>query len=279
MEWKIASLIIFSILLAPCFAIFNDYEPSARARAMSGAVTSFSDDYSAIFYNPAGIRLAGKQVGGSHYRLFGNDFSVVTAVSGAWETRFGSFGIGYQSMGVQYLDVSLMSESQLSVGHSFRLNEDMLSELTLGYSLSLYSLSFDGLGNESQLGINAGVIAAIHQRTQLGFMLTNINKPGMGKNQRHYLPQMLALGLSYAPYEGVITAIDLKKNYEGVTELRTGVEAEVHPMFILRMGVRNHPASYSAGVGFRFAKMMLDYSINTHPVLNLTHHIGLGIKY
>jgi len=263
----------------PCFAIFNDYEPSSRARAMSGAVTSFSDDYSGIFYNPAGMRFAGSQIGGSHYHLFGNDFSVVTAVSGVYETRFGSFGVGYQAMNVEYLDVNLMSEGTFNIGHSFFLNRDVRSELSIGYSLSLYTLSFHELGNEAQLGINAGVIAKLHQRTRLGFMLTNINKPKIGDGHKHDIPQMLALGLSYIPYEGVITAIDLKKNHEGDTELRTGVEVELHPMFFIRMGVRNNPASYSCGVGFRFMGFKLDYSLSTHAVLNMTHHIGLGYKF
>ena len=277
-KWIIL-LFKLTILIVPCYAIFNDYEPSSRARALSGAVTSFSDDYSGIFYNPAGIRFAGNQIGGSYYQLFGNDFSVVTAVSGVYDTQFGSFGIGYQAMNVEYFDVNLMSESTFSIGHSFFLNRDVRSELSIGYSLNIYTLSFHELGSESQVGINAGVKATLHHRTRLGFMLTNINKPKIGDGHKHDIPQMLALGLSYIPYDGVITAIDLKKNHEGSTELRTGVEVELHPMLLLRMGVRNNPASYSCGIGLRFLGILFDYSLSSHSVLNLTHHIGLGYKF
>jgi hypothetical protein len=259
--------------------MFDDYEPSVRARAMSGAVTSFSDDYTAILYNPAGLKNAENQVGATYYHLFGNDFATVSALSASYQTPYGAFGAGFQSMSVDYLDVNLTAENKFSLGHSFTLIKDVRSDISLGYSANLYHLSYHELGSQTAFGLNAGVIAVLHQRTRLGFMLTNINKPKMGASEKHEIPQMLAVGLSYIPYQGVITAVDLKKNWEGDTEIRGGVEVEVHPMFLLRMGVRNNPASYSAGAGFKIIGISLDYAVSTHAVLDLTHHIGLGYKF
>ena len=276
---KLYLFLFLLILTTPVYAMFNDYEPSARARGMSGAVTSFSDDYSAIFYNPAGLRFSGNQIGATHYRLFGLDYTALSTVSGTYDTKYGSFGIGYQAMNVEFHDVNLMSEQTISLGHSIYLNKDVISETSLGYSLNLYYASFHDLGHETAVGLNAGIIAVLHQRTRLGIMLTNINRPRLGDGEKHDIPQMLAVGLSYIPYQGVITSVDLKKNFEGSTELRTGVEVELHPMFTLRMGVRNNPASYSFGAGFNVVGVKLDYSLNTHSVLDLTHHIGLGYKF
>ena len=101
----------------------------------------------------------------------------------------------------------------------------------------------------------------------------------MGESQKHEIPQTLAAGLSYIPYQGVITAVDLKKNWEGKTELRTGVEVELHPMLCLRMGVRNNPASYSFGAGFNIFGIILDYGASTHAVLDMTHHFSVGYKF
>ncbi|MCL2062898.1 MAG: hypothetical protein FWG98_00805 [Candidatus Cloacimonetes bacterium] len=267
------------LFFLPVFGIFNDYEPSSRARGMSGAVTSFSDDYSAIFYNPAGLRYGGNQVGATYYQLFGLDFTTLSAISGSYETKFGTFGLGYQALNVEYYDINLMSEQTFSLGHSFYLNRDVITETSLGYSLNVYYLSFHEQGHETSIGINAGMMAVLHQRTRIGIMLTNINKPKMGEGEKHEIPQKLAVGISYTPYQGVITAVDLKKNLDGETELRTGVEVELHPMMSLRMGVRNNPASYSFGAGFKVIGIHLDYSLNTHAVLDLTHHIGLGYKF
>ena len=276
---KYICLLILFISAISIFAMFNDYEVSSRARAMSGAVTSFSDDYSAIFYNPAGLRFAENQVGATFYRLLGNDFSSVTSASASYAFKFGSIGVGYQAMNVEYYDLNLTSEQKFSLGHSFYLIQDVITETSFGYSFNLYSLSYHELGSDMALGLNAGFISVLHHRTRLGVMLTNINKPKVGEGVKHELPQALAVGLSYAPYQGVITAVDIKKNFDGETELRTGVEVEVHPIMTLRMGVRNHPASYSFGAGFKVSGIKLDYALSTHAVLDFTHHIALGYKF
>ena len=272
-------LLISLIISLPCFAMFNDYEISARARGMSGAVTSFSDDYSAIFYNPAGLRFANNQVGATYYHLNGHDFSAVSSVSALYNTKIGTFGFGYQGLNTEYYDVNLMSENTFSLGHSVYLNKDVISETSIGYSLNLYHLSFHEMGNQTNVGLNAGIITVLHQRTKIGFMLTNINKPTMGKDEKHEIPQQLALGLSYIPYQGVITAIDLKKNSDGETEIRGGVEVGIHPAMTLRMGVRNNPASYSAGAGFNVMGIKIDYALSTHAKLNLTHHFAVGYVF
>ena len=271
--------LVWQIIFIFCLnAIFNDYEPSARARAMSGAVTSFSDDYSAIFYNPAGLKFAETQIGATRYNLMGTDFAHVSAVSGSYASKFGSFGLGWQAMNVEYSDVNLQSENQFNIGHAFYLNKDVHSEISLGYSATIYHLSFHELGSEYDLGFNAGIIAVLHQRTRMGFMLTNINKPRIGETN-HEIPQQFAVGLSYIPYQGVITAVDLKKNHTGDTEMRAGVEVEIHPVFQLRMGIRNNPASYSAGAAINYSGITLDYGLSTHATLNLAHHFAIAYKF
>jgi len=270
--------ICFFVIVTTLPAIFNDYEPSARARAMSGAVTSFNDDFAAIFYNPAGLRLAETQVGASYYHLLGNDFSTVSTFSGSYDSRYGTFGCGWQAMNVEAYKIHLMSENKFSLGHSLYLVNDVHSKVSFGYSFNLYSLSFHELGNDYSVGLNAGVIAILHQRTSIGFMLTNINKPTIGE-LNHEIPQQFAVGLSYIPYQGVITAIDLKKNFEGDTELRSGVEVEIHPNLKLRMGIRNNPASYSAGAGINYLGVYLDYGLSSHATLDLTHHFGISYKF
>jgi len=280
MKRIICCLVAITLSLS-AYAMFDDYEPSARSRGMSGAISSFSNDFSAIFYNPAGLRYAGDTFGTSYFRLFNNDFSTVSTLSGAYDTPFGSFGLGFQQLAVEYYDIDIMREQKYSLGHAVFLNKDIHSEIGLGYSANLYSLSYpdSDLGSEVAFGINAGVIAVLHQRTQFGFMVTNINRPRMGEGVGHPLPQQFAVGASYIPYQGVITAIDLKKNFEGETELHAGAEVELHPMFTIRTGIRNNPASYSAGARFHVIGIIVDYGLSTHAVLDMTHHFSVGYKF
>lgn len=277
-------IILFSLMIVvslPLLAIFNDYEPSVRARALAGAYTSVSDNYEGVFYNPAGISLAGTQFGGAYTQLFGNDFSALTTMGGTYPVKgFGTFGFAFQDFSVDFEDVDLMGEKTITLAHSVCLNKDVNSEVYLGYTANMYQLSFDGLGSENTYGFNVGVLAILHSRTRLGFTMVNINKPNIGSENEHDLPQRLAAGISYIPYQGVVTSFDVKKSYTGDSEYRFGVEAELHPMLTLRTGIRNNPAQYSFGLGVKpYMGIQMDYALSYHSVLDMTHHFGLAYKF
>jgi len=268
-------------------AIFNDYEPSPRARAMGGAFYSTSDDQMAVFYNPAGLNLAGSGVMTSMSKIFGNDFQKLTVLGFSYEMpgRYGTLGLGMQSMDVNYLDVNLMSEKIYNISHAFTLLKDIHSEIYLGYSFNMYSLDMEGFGSETDIGINLGALAILHQRTRLAFTVTNLNDPAFGEGDDEELAQKMTIGLAYEPYPEVTTAFELKKTYglggvEGEkTEIHAGAEFKVHELLTLRAGLRNQPASFSFGAGFHAYGVIIDYGYNTHAVMSGTHHFGLGYKF
>jgi len=284
---KTIFLILIFALSLNLLAIFDDYEPSPRARAMGGAYYSISNDQMAVFYNPAGLSLAGNGVATSYCKVFGNDFQELTALGFSYELPYslGILGLGMQSMDVDYLDVNLMSEKIYNLSHSFTLLKDIHSEIYVGYSFNMYSLDMDSFGNDTGLGINLGALAILHQRTRLGFTVTNLNNPAFGEEDDEELAQKMAIGIAYEPYPDVITAVEMKKTYglggvEGEkTELHAGVEFKVHEMLTLRTGVKNQPTSYSFGAGINIYGAIIDYGYNTHAVLNGTHHIGLSYKF
>jgi hypothetical protein len=274
----ITVLLMSSLLL---FASFDDYEPSARARGMSGAYYSVSNDANAIFYNPAGLRFAGNSIVGNHTKVFGNDFQVLTAIGFSMDLpkKFGTLGIGYQSLDVPYMDVTLTSEKTFSLSHSITIMKDYHSEVHFGYTAKLYSLSINTFGSENAFGIDVGGLAILHQRTRFGFAVTNVNNPKVGEDNAHALPQKFAIGIAYEPYYGVTTALELKKTFDRhETEVHAGTEFQVFEALTLRTGVRNHPTSYSAGLGLNLKYVLVDYAYSTHEIGG-THHFAIGYKY
>jgi len=274
-------IIILAIASLSLNAIFDDYEPSPRARALSGAFYSTSNDAFAVFYNPAGLVKAGKNLAMSYTHRYGEDFSVLSTAAVSWELpgKYGSIGFGLMAHDVDYMDVNLMSEKVYALSHSFNLLSDIHSEINLGYSLNMYHLSISGFGEQPSFGLNLGAIAVLHQRTRIGFAVNNINNPKVGEDNRHDLPQKMSIGIAYEPYENITTIFELRKSVDDDTEIHSGAEVKVMDILTLRFGVRNNPASYSGGVGFTIYDIKLDYGFNTHSTLNGTHHIGLGYKF
>jgi hypothetical protein len=278
---KILFITILMISSLTLFASFDDYEPSARARGMGGAFFSVSNDANAIFYNPAGLRFAGNSITGNYTKLFGNDFQVLNAVGFSMELpkKYGTIGIGYQSLNATFMDVTLTSEKTFSLSHAITLMKDYHSELYFGYTANLYALSINTFGSQNAFGINLGALAILHQRTKLGFAVTNVNNPNVGEDNQHELPQKLTFGIAYEPYYGVVTALEMKKTFDREeTEIHAGIEFEIFPSLILRTGIRNHPSSYSAGLGLNIKSILFDYAYSTHEI-GATHHFAIGYKY
>ncbi|MBT4332286.1 MAG: hypothetical protein HOD64_03340 [Candidatus Cloacimonetes bacterium] len=277
---KILTVLCLVFLVVNLAAIFDDYEPSARARAMGGAYYSVSDDANAVFYNPAGLNSAANNIIIGYSKIFDNDFQVLNTVALSMQLprKLGTLGIGLQSMDVDFLDVSILSEKIYALSHSFNILNDIHSNLDIGYTFNMYHLSIDGFGEQPAFGINLGALATVHQRTQIGFTITNLNNPSVGEDGAHDLPQKMSIGISYHPYTDVITSLELKKTMNSKTEIHAGAEAKIVEMLTLRCGVRSEPTSYSMGARFDMYNIVVDYGFNTHTI-DSTHHFSIGYKF
>ncbi len=277
-------LIIISLILiqsALLLAVFDDYQPSARARGMGNAYTAVADDANALFYNPAGLTSTRYGVKFGFANLFNQEFSEykTVALGAQLPAKLGTLAVGARVMDVDFEDFTLMSEQIWSIGHGITLVKDVHSEISVGYVGNFYNLSMDGEEDDTAIGLDLGVLALLHGRTKFGFAVTNVNKAKMGRENQIDLPNKLALGISYTPYDRVTTSIEIKKDFAHETEFMGGVEARVFEPLALRFGVHQNPATYNAGASFYVENMEVDYTYTHHAVLEGTHYFSLGYKF
>ena len=277
-------IIVIAVLisLASLYAgVFEDFQPSARARGMGGAFTGVSDDVSALFFNPAGLVQTnfGIIVGGA--QLQNQEFAEfkTLAIGYRLPKGLGTVALGGRLFDVDFEDATLMAEQTFSLGHAFTLVSDIHSQIFFGYSGNLYRLSYDEEDPEDAIGVDLGAMAILHQRTRLGFSVQNINQPQLGNQNQIELPRKLAMGVSYIPYEGVTTSVELRKDFANKTEFMGGVEAQLFEPFVIRAGVHQNPASWNAGATFRVRGIHVDYAFSSHSVLDGTHYFNLGYKF
>jgi len=288
---KILITILVLIFSSSAFAdiatnIFSDYEPSARARGMGNAAIASCSDPSVIFYNPGGLDVAQAGVNASYAQLFSQEFEVLKTAAFSYHLpKYGTVGIGLQTMDVEYQDVNLQSEATFSLAHSFLLIGDVHSQWYLGYGLTLNYLSFGesvggvDMGEESVFGLDIGTLAILYDRIKIAFAVKNLNNPSVGDDRTYDLSRFFTIGVAYQPYDKVITELNLKQKFSEETKVSFGVEYEMIDNLWLRTGASTYPNSISFGFGFLVEGIRFDYGLKTHAVLDPTHHISLGYEF
>jgi hypothetical protein len=267
-------------------AAFEDIEVSPRARAMGAAWTALRGDAYAVFHNPAALAWAGRvEAAASTVRPFGYDFSSQNTAAGAIALpgRWGGLGAGVRAFGVEYMGEMLEQETTLGLAHGFHVRRDRQSELSVGWAVDLYSLDFGrsvtGIdpGSATTAGLSVGAVAVVRERTRIGFHALNFNNPTIGRRDKEELRRRVAAGVSYAPYPGVESVLEIANELGEAVQYRGGAEFELAEFLWARAGVKSDPSVFTAGLGLQWMGIQLDYGFSTGGgVLGETHHIGVG---
>lgn len=283
---SIIGMLAAVLIATPSWAAFEDIEVSPRARAMGGAWTALADDAYGVFHNPAALAWSGRlQAGASTLRPFGYDFTSqnAAAASFALPGRWGGLGAGVRGFGVEYLGETLTQENTFGVAHGIQLRGDRQSRLAVGWAIDLYSLEYGrsvtGIdpGDATAFGVSIGALAVVRDRTRVGFQALNFNNPTIGSRDHEELRRRVSVGVSYAPYSGVETVLEIASELGEAVQYRGGTEFEVAPFLRLRAGIKSNPSVFTAGVGLQWTGMQLDYGFSTGGgVLPDTHHFGIG---
>jgi hypothetical protein len=279
--WLWLMMICLSAGLANAY-VFDALDVSSKARGMGGAWTAGADDATAVCYNPACLAgLADANVTASYLKPNSQDFESLTFLALGTPLRFSQgVAIGYRKFGVEYGGQSLLDESTLSFAHGLTLMQDIHSSLALGYCINVYRLEFGrtenvDLGSETTFGVDLGFLGTLRERTRIGFLLKNVNEPSIGKHVEEPLPQWISAGVSYSPYYGVITELDLRGLRGEDVEVHMGMQFAVTQFLNMRFGFQTGPNSLTGGFTAKLKPVEIDYSYSSHSVLPGTHHVSV----
>jgi len=269
-------------------AAFEDIEVSPRTRAMGTTFIAFAPDAYAPFHNPASLAWTLEpEVAASYVQPFGVDFSKQTAATGVLETgKVGGIGVGFRYFGTDYGGQDLTSETTITFAQGFRLLDDDQSTVAIGYALSYYALSYGtsvtGIdpGDDGVFGVNLGAEAVLYQRTKVGVYAQNVNNPSIGDLDKEELIRRVGVGISYQPYPGVLTMLDISNELNDPVQFRGGTEFEVASFLQLRAGLRTQPNIFTAGFGFLLKGVRVDYAFSTGGgTLSSSNQIGIGYAF
>jgi hypothetical protein len=255
----------------------------ARALGMGGAFVSIADNYSALYWNPAGLaRIPAAQVGGSSSDLFGvgiyHNF-IAGALPFVINTQTPSLqiglGAGYTEMtaevqvvspGGQSVGMIQYAERLITVGIGLRLP----NRLSLGATVKMYSFlapkaGVDG-GDASALGfgIDLGVLAPLSPNLWLGLAAADVGNTRLKWHNTPTEPTDLVMGrytvgVAFVQ-DDLVLAVDYVHEALGEGFVRAGVEYSLG-FLALRAGVTKRtrgPWAFSAGAGVEVGDLGFD---------------------
>ncbi len=281
----IAILATLALAAGPASALFDESVVNPRSRAMGETGVSVADYAFAAVTNPGQLGAVTRgEATATYVQPFGLDFHdfYFAGVAIPINRKYGNLGLGLSHYKVDFQDVTLQQETQLTLAHGFNLYNDIHSRVDFGYALNLYSVEFaesvSGLdpGNANTVGFDLGMAITVHKRTHIGFQVKNLM---IGLDQEE-LRQRLVAGVSYEPYEGVTTSFEFNNELGEDIQYRGGVEMTIVEGFALRTGVVTGPNKLTGGFGYTFQDIGVNYGFSTGGgVLDSTHHFGLSFAW
>jgi hypothetical protein len=277
---------------APAQALFEDLPPNPRARALGEAMTSFVDDAWAYYYNPAMLPWLAQLHGGvSTVQPNGADFNRQTTLAVAASLGRNGVAFGWRTYGVENGDTDLLRENTLSVAHGFVLFQDASTSAAFGWTLNFHhadlgrTVGASGTGSDGfdpgsawAVGLDIGGAVSVYSRTRVGFFARNLNNPTIGDDAEE-LRQQVGVGISYRPYAGVTTALDVKNGLGEVFRVHGGLEFEIAPQLELRFGLETEPSRFNGGFAVHLPRLDLDYGFGSGGgVLDASHQFGIGVR-
>jgi len=270
----------------PLFPAFEDFKTGTRPNAMGGAFTALCDDHNAAFWNPAGLALVdGIEVYSSYKRFFGivNNFAFTFCIPSKW----GDFAISARETSVKgdYTNAAgtiVKKNTTLEAERAFILSQGfhLIKEVLFGYNLVTYQLQNVRFEDYYAVGVDIGMLMEVYKRWKIGFFYHNLNSPVIGKEFTHPLPEEISVGLSFLPFEGTATVLDLEKQMGYDINIKMGVEVSViKELLIIRGGVETEPVGFSLGFGTGIKHLRINYAFKSHTELPITHIVEAGWEF
>ena len=213
-------------------------------------------------------------------------------------THFGlsydSYAINFEKMSTEFNNTDLSSELAIGISKGMNIYKDRQSLIQTGIRFNIFSYDFgqtagtagDGsngidTGSGIASGVDIGFQGVLNNKYYVGYYLQNVFRYIEDTNLGSSLPQTFSIGLSYRPYEDLLTSLDINQLSGHINqEIRLGIEYKIMDSFIIRTGLQSNPNRFSGGFQYSLIDNIdISYSFLTHHVLSTTHQFSISVKF
>ena len=274
---------------------FLDLGVSARAQALGNAYSALADDASALYWNPAALRLVGKRsIVLTHATYIESGFFDYAAYAQSFESA-GSFAFGMQHASAG--EITRLDDSGAETGNF--VPRDIAASIGYSQEFKKWSFGVSGKYIESKITQSAqaaafdfGVLTPelLNSRLRLAATVSNLGSKLKYNDVSEDLPLAFRLGSACKFTEKWTASMDAQFSQHGRPILAAGAEYSV-PVFQLisvtgRAGFNSGAlmevgglSGMTFGLGLGLQRMSLDYASVPFGSLGLTHRVSVSYKF
>jgi hypothetical protein len=263
-------------------AQFLNIGVGSKACSMGDAFAALADDPSAIYWNPAGIaQMSCIEVMGMHsFWLLDISYQYVAAVL---PSRYGAFGtaISYSSSGSipKYENFEKKGEYTAYDAAGTVAYANTFKEM-VSYGMGLKAI-YQKIENETATGfaVDLGVLVTpeLVKGLRGGLSVQNLGTGMRFIAEEDPLPLNLKGGLAYGTGP-VSLSLDVNQPWYDDLRVNGGAEVSVGDILALRVGY-NTANSYSAGAGFTWQRVSIDYAFVPYEDIDNTHQLSARLRF
>jgi hypothetical protein len=252
----------------------------AKATAMGGAFTALASDGTSLYWNPAGLtQLEEREFSATYNSWFeGISQGYLGLIFPSSKGTMG-FGANYVDMGkLEGRDVEgnptgdfTASDTHIFFGYARKLKKSSWG-LTLGWLQDVIKND-----KKNTFLANIGFLYPVSDRFTLGVVAQNVGAR-LGSDP---LPLTFKIGAA-SKSKTLTLAIDVVKPQDNEIYYCLGAEWWLRNTLALRIGYKTNQdigEGITAGIGYRFERIWLDYAYIPYGDLGDTHRISLGMRF
>ena len=251
------------LLLVFLSGAFERHAQSAQAAALANAFTAACEGVDAIRFNPAALSYINhSHLAVGYERTFSGIEGLHNIMLGYARPLFwGALGIQLSEFGF-----SEQKEQAVTISYGSHFNESF----KFGLGADIYVIDNERTGRNYAFGVNFGLLGKLYKKWSMGVFAHNINRPKFGSDEQAELPPELRAGLSYEPFEGILSEVDFSIKDDDL-RIHLAGEFELFDVLYLRSGVKTNPMVVAGGAGIVYQFIRFDYSAEFIPELPLSH--------
>jgi len=259
---------LISIFFHPL--IYAQVKPGPRSVALGSAGTALQDVWS-LQQNAAGLAGISHAIIALGYEshFINPELTTQTAILGL-PIRNYVVGLSFQRFGIaEYRE----QNSGLALTKRFS------TELAISLALKYHQISIPVYGSAHSFSMDAGIQYQLNERVRFGSSIINPGRSKINGFSDFQLPSSIAVGVGIELSDKVLIASDIDKILGIGVNVRLGMEYQIIQWFYLRGGIASSPYKQSFGFGFKYAKVVLDAAVSSHPKLGYSPNLSVGYEF